>query len=402
MTRKFRLAYLVSHPIQYQAPLLRRIAADPDIDLTVFFCSDFSTHSYHDEGFGRAVEWDIPLLEGYQHHFLPGWLTDGAPSVFRPINRGLATHLGNGGYDALWVHGYMRLFHLVSMIRARTAGLIVLNRDEAWALSADRGPVKNAFKKLFYAGLRRICHGWLTIGSANRAYYEANGMDPETMFPVPYTVDNAYFRKMADTAGRGRDALRAGLGIEAGRPIVLYASKFISRKRPGDLMEAFARIANDPACRRPSLLMVGDGEESDALHARSKALGLDDSVVFAGFRNQSELPALYDLCDVFVLPSLLEPWGLVVNEVMNAARPVIVSDQVGAAFDLVRNGENGFVFPAGDVAALADRLRDVLSDPAKATEMGAASREIVSHWGFEEDVAGLKQALDRFAGDRVR
>jgi glycosyltransferase involved in cell wall biosynthesis len=401
MNRPFRLAYLVSHPIQYQAPLLRRIASDPEIELTVFFCSDHSLRNHHDEGFGREVEWDVPLLEGYNHHFLSGFMSGGPPTFLRPLNRGLITHLRNGGYDALWVHGYMRQYHLLSMIRARLTGMIVLNRDEAWSLSASRGSVKNAVKKLFFTGLRRVCHGWLTIGTVNRDYYIANGMAAETMFAMPYAVDNDSFGRLADAAAPGREKLRAALGIMPGRPIILYASKFIARKRPDDLLEAFARVAAEPSCRNPYLLMVGDGEKADALKSRSRALGLEASVGFTGFRNQSELPGLYDLCDVFVLPSFLEPWGLVVNEAMNAGRAVIVSDQVGAGIDLVRDGENGLVFPAGDVAALADRLKIILSDPARAQTMGDAGRAIISNWGFEQDVAGLKAALTHFLGDRT-
>jgi len=124
-------------------------------------------------------------------------------------------------------------------------------------------------------------------------------------------------------------------------------------------------------------------------------------VRFAGFRNQSALPAFYDLCDVFVLPSRLEPWGLVINEVMNAGRAVIASDEVGGAIDLVRDGENGFVFPAGDVAALADRLRRILGDPALCRNMGERSRVLIDGWSFREDVEGLRRALDYFV-PRIR
>ena len=142
MGRKIRLAYLVSHPIQYQAPLLRLIAADPNIDLTVFFCSDYSLHDHKDKGFGQVIKWDVPLVDGYNHVFLPGWAAGGPPTLLHPINHGLARMLREGYYDVLWVHGYMRLYHLVSMMRARMQGRIVLSRDEAWAFSASRGPLK--------------------------------------------------------------------------------------------------------------------------------------------------------------------------------------------------------------------------------------------------------------------
>ena len=399
MDRKIRLAYLVSHPIQYQAPLLRQIAADPDIDLTVFFCSDYSLRDHKDEGFGQIIKWDVPLVDGYNHVFLPALATGGPPTTLRPINHGLAKILKEGDYDVLWVHGYMRLYHLVSMMRARLQGRIVLNRDEAWAMSAARGPVKNAVKRLLYRLLRRLCHGWLVIGTANRDYYLANGMSEETIFSVPYAVDNTAFAQRAAEASATREALRAELGLEEGRPVVLYASKFMERKRPEDLVAAFARVAAEPAARQPYLVMVGDGDRNAALQKQAKSLNIDSLVRFAGFRNQTELPRFYDLCDVFVLPSLLEPWGLVVNEVMNAGRAVIVSDQVGAAADLVQNGENGFVFPAGNVEALTGALRQILSDPERCQLMGERSRQIISEWSFQQDLEGLKRALTHFRGN---
>ena len=401
MDRKIRLAYLVSHPIQYQAPLLRQIAADPDIDLTVFFCSDYSLREHKDDGFGQIIEWDIPLVEGYTHVFLPALAAGGPPTALGPINHGLAKLLSDGDFDVLWVHGYMRLYHLIAMAQARLQGRVVLNRDEAWAMSAARGPVKNAVKRLFYGLLRRLCHGWLVIGTANRDYYLTNGMRAETVFSVPYAVDNTSFAQRAAAASATRDALRAELGLEPGRPVVLFASKFIERKRPQDLVAAFAGVAAEPAARQPYLVMVGDGERNAALQEQVRSLNMDPQVRFAGFRNQSELPRFYDLCDVFVLPSLLEPWGLVVNEVMNAGRAVIVSDQVGAAADLVENGENGIVFPAGNVAALTDALRQTLSDPERCRRMGERSRQIIGGWGFDQDLLGLKRAMSYFLGKRL-
>jgi glycosyltransferase involved in cell wall biosynthesis len=117
------------------------------------------------------------------------------------------------------------------------------------------------------------------------------------------------------------------------------------------------------------------------------------SIKFLGFKNQTELPRYYDLCDVLVLPSVYEPWGLVINEVMNAGRAVIISDQVGCGPDLVHPGVNGYIFPAGDIAALARALTDVLNDPNRPRRMGARSLEIIRHWSFTEDLQGLQQAL---------
>jgi glycosyltransferase involved in cell wall biosynthesis len=96
---------------------------------------------------------------------------------------------------------------------------------------------------------------------------------------------------------------------------------------------------------------------------------------------------------VFVMPTVFEPWGLVVNEAMNAGRAVIVSDQVGCAPDLVRDGDNGFVYQAGNVADLHRVLRMALADPVRLRHMGRRSLDIINRWSFEEDVQGLRAAL---------
>jgi glycosyltransferase involved in cell wall biosynthesis len=140
------------------------------------------------------------------------------------------------------------------------------------------------------------------------------------------------------------------------------------------------------------LVIVGDGDQRGMLEQRAKETGLS-SIRFCGFRNQSELPRFFDLASVFVLPSRHEPWGLIVNEVMNAGRAIVVSDEVGSQRDLITDGVEGAVFPAGDVPALADALRRTLATPETAAEMGRRALERISRWGFEEDVRGMRSAL---------
>jgi glycosyltransferase involved in cell wall biosynthesis len=206
------------------------------------------------------------------------------------------------------------------------------------------------------------------------------------IFRVPYAVDNDFFRRRAAEAVAGRDALRAELGLEPGRPVILFASKLQERKQCADLVEAH-RLLGEP---RPYLLIVGDGEERRRLE--DQAAG-NPYIRFLGFRNQTELPSYFDLCDVFVLPSRHEPWGLVVNEVMNAGRAVVVSDDVGCQQDLVREGETGAVYPVGDVAALARAIERVLATPQTAARMGTAARGHIARFSFEQDLAGLREAL---------
>jgi glycosyltransferase involved in cell wall biosynthesis len=387
-----RVAYLVTLPIQYQAPLLRRLAREPGIDLTVFFCTDYGAEKFLEPTYGRVIEWGIPLLEGYSYEVLPRLGGRERVSFLWPLNYGLAKRLREGRFEVLWIHGYNRWFHWLAILRAKAMGLKVLIRDDATLISAQRNIGKRLLKKGFFAVLKRLVDGFLVVGSLNREYYRHYGISDEKIFLVPYAVDNAFFQAETRKARTNRGQLRRELGLAEDRPVILYVSRLIARKHGADLLSAYIDLTRGAAAAPTYLLFVGDGDQRQALEEMARANELD-SVRFPGFKNQTELPAYYDLCDVFVLPSVYEPWGMVVNEVMNAGRAIIVSDQVGCGPDLVRDGENGYIFPARDVAALSEALRKVLSDPEKCRSMGARSREIISQSSFDKDVEGLKLAI---------
>lgn len=395
--RCVRLAYLVSHPIQYQAPLLRRIALESDIDLTVLFGSDFSVRGYRDEGFGVGVKWDIPLLDGYKHEFLPRLRDGNDVSVLMPLNYGIVSRLcGDGGdpaFDALWVHGYASANSMHGMIAAKALGIPVLLRAESWLQDRGRSGVKLALKHAFFAGLELMVDGVLPIGTVNAEYWRYYFGDDVQQFLMPYAVDNGYFAQRAREAKAGRASLQEELGLDALRPVILFASKLQARKHCDHLIEAYARLSPAPGTDpKPYLVIVGDGEERAALERQAAATGFS-SIRFCGFRNQSELPRFFDLATTFVLPSQHEPWGLIVNEVMNAARPAIVSDDVGSAVDLIEDGVTGCIYPVGDVEALTHTLRRVLDTPGVAEAMGQRAFARIQSWGFEEDVLGLRRAL---------
>jgi len=358
-----RLLYLVSHPIQYQAPLLRRIAVEPGIDLRVVFERIDTEQGYFDPGFQTRVEWDVPLRQGYESAAL--------------AETCLSDEIGKA--EVVWLHGWRSSMLLQALALARVKGRPVLmrgeNQDRAMPDGTGlRGWVKRRFLRWVFARSA----GFLAVGTANRDYYLGRGVRPGRVFSMPYAVDNAFFAARAQAADPA--ALRREFGLPEGRKVVLFAGKFQRRKRPDLLLAAWRRLPEP----RPVLLMVGDGEMRAGLEAE-----MGQGVVFAGFRNQSELPAFYALADVFVLPSECEPWGLAVNEAMACGTAVVVSDQVGAAPDLVDEGV-GAVFAAGDEAGLAAALERVLD---RSDALGAAARARIAIWDFEVDVAGLKEAL---------
>jgi glycosyltransferase involved in cell wall biosynthesis len=392
MPRPVRLAYLVSHPIHYQAPLLRRLAADPDIDLTVFFQSDLTVRGGFDPTFGAEIRWDVDLLGGYRHEFLParGPLDD--ISFWSPRSHGLWSKLRDGRFDALWIHGYARFYHLKAMAMARVAGIPVLVRDEATAISRPRGPIRRLFKRVFFLILRGLVRYFLTIGRRNAAYYRQCGIPAARLVAVPYAVDNDHFRTAADAARPQLSNLRAGLGLEPDAPVILYASRLEGRKHADDLLAAYIRLPVRVDAPRPYLLFIGEGTLRPWLEAEIARPGFE-RVRLLGFRGQQELPAFFALADIFVLPAVCEPWGMVINEAMNAGTTVVACDQVGCTADLIEDGVTGCLVAARDVDGLTATLARLLADPEMRRRIGAAGRERVSRFSYAEDVRGLRAAL---------
>jgi glycosyltransferase involved in cell wall biosynthesis len=254
--------------------------------------------------------------------------------------------------------------------------------------------VKLALKSVFFEGLKSLVDGVLPIGTLNSEYWGNYFGDGVPQFLMPYAVDNAYFAARAREAQSRRRELQTELGLDPARPVILFASKLQQRKQCDQLIDAYARLSPATGAEpHPYLVIVGDGEQRAALERQAEATGFS-SIRFCGFRNQSELPRFFDLATVFVLPSRHEPWGLIVNEVMNAARPAIISDDVGCGPDLIEDGVNGCIFPAGDVSALSDALRRVLETPGAAEMMGRRAFDRIQNWGFEQDIQGLRKALE--------
>ena len=392
-----RVAHLVSHPIQYFAPLYRELASRPEIDLTVYFYSDASARAYVDAEFGRSVTWDTSLLDGYRSKFLPSAArTDLSTRMLKQPNWDIICEVASGRFDALWVHGYAHATTWLAAAAARARGMCVLIRDEQTLLHG-RPSHKRALKQ---AALRALYSqaSALYIGEQNRRYFAHYGMPAERMFPAPYCVDNRYFRGMAATLRPRRCEMRARFGINGDAPVVLFSGKLIDKKQPLMLIEAFARVRARQSCW---LLIAGDGALRTAAEDLVERLGVPD-VRIAGFLDQRELPVAYAAADIFVLPSNLhETWGLVVNEAMNFALPVIVSDKVGCAEDLARPGENGFVVAHESVAALSDAIARLVSDAPLRAAFGAESQRIVEQYSIEACADGIVAACLAGEGRRT-
>jgi len=396
VSRPIRLAYVVTHPIQYQAPLLKKIAADPDIDLKVIFVSDISVKGYQDRGFGQKVVWDIPLLEGYEHLFLRVVWGEGALTFWKPAVWGIKKELKSFQPDIIWVHGWVHWSLVRAIALGRALGAKVAVRGEIGYHAENLGLLRRIAKNWFLSWLFSRVDYFLAIGSLNRDYYLSKGISDDRIEMMPYAVDNDYFRSQVQLRSKEAERLRKELDIPKGAVVILFAGKLTERKRAIMLFEAYNRLFRENGDRLASekyLVYVGDGEDRNRLEEKVSEAGLD-TVRLVGFVNQKELPLYYALGDIFVLPSDREPWGLAVNEAMAAGMPVVVSDEVGCAVDIVRDGINGYIFQAGDVDSLGSVLKH-LGTRQELAEMGKRSMEIISRWSFNEDIDAIRALVGR-------
>ena len=389
-TKKFHLAYFVSHPIQYQSPLLKEISNHSDIDLTVFFQSNFSLKEHWDVGFKTKFKWDINLLDGYKYRFLKILSTNNKLGFFSPIVSGVFSALKSKKWDAVWFHGYNHYSILWALFLCKILNIPFFMRMESNLNFAPKG---KWLKDKFIKYLIKNASGLLYIGKSNKDYYLSYGADKEKIFSMPYTVNNSFFQNLSNKEKRNIHLEKKKLGLKEEYPIILYAGKLLKRKNPLKLLESYTYLSNDGIPPKAYLLFIGDGEEKEVLQKKIKQFNFESNVKLLGFKNQLELPLYFTMCDVFVLPSEKEPYGLVINEVLNCAKPVITTTEVGCAKDLIFHGINGFIYEPNNIKDLSKYLKYFIKDRNLSKIMGKKSLDKINNWSFVQSVEGIFKAL---------
>lgn len=381
---KARLAIVVSHPIQYYAPLYQRLARRDDLELKVFFTWHAGQAAVQDHGFRRPVVWDIPLTEGYEFELVPNVSSDpGTHHFFGLRNPSLVKRVLAWRPDAVHITGWAWLSHLLALRSLSRQGVPTLFRGDSHLLDSSRNGPRWWSRR---AVLERV-FSWpavfLYVGAANRAYYEAFGVGPDRLYPCPHSIDVARFAEPSDQFEREADQWRQQLGIRQGRPVLLFAGKFEKKKRPVELMRAVHALG-DPNL---VLVLIGGGELESEMNTLASAH--PDRFRVLPFQNQSRMPIAYRLGDLLVLPSAFgETWGLAVSEAMACGRPVLVSDRVGCATDVV-DASCGRVFPWGDITLMMQAVNEMTRDRATLSGLGRAAS--LRAWTF--DVSRTEIAL---------
>ncbi len=381
-----KLAIIVSHPIQYYAPVFKLLTERRQVEVKIFYTNGNTPLDNFDPGFGQKVKWDIPLLEGYEYEYLNNVSKEPGPHHFKGIvNPDAIERILAYNPDSILVYGWsyashlkiLRFFHNKKRMLFRGDSHL-LYPQPFWRKLARQMALKWVYKNVDKA---------LYVGLANRAYYQNFGLKEQQLVFAPHATDNERF----SLSGKEKAMdIRTSLGIGYNDILILFVGKLEKKKQPFLLLEAFKRSQR----QRIHLLFVGSGQLEEGLKKKVKSENIP-RVYFAGFKNQTEMPAYYHACDVFCLPSgPFETWGLSVNEAMAAGKAIIVSNKVGCGPDLVKENVNGHVFIYNMKNDLLRVIDMITRSKANVREMGNASLRIIAHYTFLEQVKAIETTVN--------
>jgi glycosyltransferase involved in cell wall biosynthesis len=381
-----RVAAVFPEPTPYRAPLLDRVSELPEIDLDVIYAAEtvagrtWRVDPQHEAVFLRGV--GVPGADRLLHHDYP-------------VTPGIRRALADADPDVVVASGWSTFASQAAIAWSRTRGIPYVLVVE----SHDEGPRPGWRRRVKGAVVPRIVRGAsgvLVTGTLARRSMVDRGAAPERVHVFANTIDVEAFGARADRLASRRDALRAEVGAEPEDVVVLSVARLAPEKGLETLIHAVAE-AGDP---RLLLVLVGEGPEHEALADLAEVRGV--RLVLTGDVAWERIVEAYVAADVFALLSEREPWAVVVNEAASCGLPLLLSDRVGAAHDLLREGENGFLVAAGDVGAAADALRTLAADPGVRSALGARSRELARDWGYGPSVDGFATAVREAVEDGRR
>ncbi|MEN8148912.1 MAG: glycosyltransferase family 4 protein [Planctomycetota bacterium] len=381
MKGRLRVALFSELPTPYRWPVFERLLARPELSLRVFFCARGEPDR----------DWSFPFEPDGRVRFLPVTTLSrsGARSVHVHVNPTVFGELARGRFDVVVLPGYAMFASQAGALWCRATGTPYVLFSETTHLGRRR-PAVRALKRLLLPVLVGGAKAWLATGSLSREYLVSWGARGEDVFPFPNSPDVEAFGRGA----RRSEELRRAHGV-TDETVVLFVARLLGVKRADLLIEAAARLTDRG--KKLAVWIAGEGAERESLRHLAREVGC---VSFLGNVATGDLPALYGSADIFVLPSDHEPWGAVVGEAMACGLPVVVSDHVGSAPDLVVPDETGLVFPRGDAAALADTLERLLSDPGRRRRMGRRAAERIAAYSHDACVESFLRAVHTAARAR--
>ncbi|MBN2891864.1 MAG: glycosyltransferase family 4 protein [Bacteroidales bacterium] len=366
-----KLAIIITHPIQYYSPLFKLLAERNKIQIKVFYTWEQSKEKVFDQKFGREIKWDIPLLDGYDYAFVKNISKNPGSGTFNGVvNPTLISEIEEWKANAILVFGWNHHSHFKAM-RYFKGKIPVYFRGDSTLIDEVSG-IKTVLRRIWLKFVYRYVDFAFYVGQNNKKYFIKHGLKEEQLIFAPHAVDNQRFFDVFGEYLQKSQKWRKELGLSEKDIVFLFVGKFENKKNPLLLIEASKYFL------QYKFLFVGNGELEKEMRVNA-----GENVLFLPFQNQSLMPIVYRLGDVFVLPSKGpgETWGLAVNEAMACGKPILVSDNVGCAVDLIENGENGFVFKSVNVSDFVEKIKLFENN---LVFFGEKSLKKIGDWSFKK------------------
>ena len=379
-----KLAIISSHPIQYNAPLFALLAEKGEFELRIFYTwGEDAVKPKFDPDFGKVIEWDIPLLEGYTYQFVKNVAKQpGSHNFFGIDNPNLIEDIEEWGGDLVWIWGWSFKSHLKAM-RYFSGKIPVWFRGDSVSLSSSKG-LKSVLRRVFLKWVYLHVDLAFPVGEHNKNYYLELGLSENQLVLASHAVDNDRFSNSRISNDEVKQ-FRATWGLAENDFVILFAGKLEPRKNPFYLKEIWNYISSPNI----KLLIVGNGPLENELKSLCKG---DKRICFLDFQNQTQMPKLYQSCNALILPSLSETWGLAMNEAMASGIPVIASENCGGAIDLIQD-DCGFIFPLNEAKLVANTIENWYNDKELYGNLKIMSQERIKEFSYEKIVEAVNQQM---------
>jgi glycosyltransferase involved in cell wall biosynthesis len=367
-----KLAIVATHPVPYNVPWLMQLAGK-GVAIRVFYTYEQAgSGPFYDKGFGEEIEWDIPLLTGYEYEFVPNrsWVP-GLEHFLGIVNPGLNSRIEAWQPDGVLVIGWGYYSHLKCLRHFHGRIPVYFKGDSV--LLKKRSGLRHHFLSWVYT---HVDHAFYA-GSHNRRYFVRHGLLPRQLIFSPKSIDLDRFAGPDAVYNAQARRWKQELGIPVDHLTVLFAGKLTKVKNPWFVIRLAAACRHLPI----TFIIAGNGPLRRQL---VRLAGDATNIRFVGFQKQSVMPVVYRMGDIYLMPSLSETWGVGVNEAMACGIPVMVSDQVGCAADLVLENKTGITFGLDDRAKCVGFLERVVKRPVLLADMGTYARALIEFFSYSQ------------------
>jgi glycosyltransferase involved in cell wall biosynthesis len=370
-----KLAIVVSHPIQYYAPLFKTLAQE--IELKVFYSHNPSATEIGKDGFGKAFHWDIDLLDGYSYEFLENVSENPSVSDYNGCDTpGIGEALAKYGATHVVIFGWYLKSLRQALQYCKKEKLPVAARGDS-QLNPLQALYKRIIKQIYYPYFLSQFDAFLYVGKRNKAYLQQYGVKERKLIFSPHAVNQVFWKGQRESKEQAFT--------------FIWVGKFIPKKRPADVISAFLKI--DEISEKVQLKMIGTG---DLLEVCKSQASISKNIHFLGFKNQTELREEYLKADALILASNYdETWGLVVNEAFAAGLPAIVSTACGCSPDLILEGKTGFSYKFAEVDDLKTKMKLLLQEK-DAHERQQHLNQINEQYSYQRNIASFQKFLENY------